>query len=95
MSYNPAKDQNGGNSGLVASQARAAFAVTPNDDDDFDLYAKGLYIGAAGDVAIIPVTNDDNDVVILYNHPIGYVPIQVRRVLATGTSADSIVGLLS
>ena len=31
--------------------------------------------------------------VVFANHPAGYLPVQVRRVLATGTSAGQIVAL--
>lgn len=77
----------------VASQARALVAVTPDDDNDLTVDAKALYIGTGGDLTIIPINNDTP--VTLANHPIGYCPVQVRRVMETGTDADDIVAMLA
>ncbi len=93
-SYDASKDQNVPTSTEVMSQARGAAEVTPDDDNDLPIYAKALYIGVAGDLAIIPVTNDDDQVIIFPNHPVGYCPVQVRRVMQTDTSAEGIVALL-
>lgn len=93
-SYDPARDQNVPTSTEVMSQARGAVEVTPDDDNDLEIYAKALYIGSAGSVAVIPVNNDDDQVVIFENHPVGYMPVQVRRVMDTDTTASGIVALL-
>lgn len=78
---------------------RRGFKVTPDDNKDLPsssgtaLYAKALYIGASGDVAVIAADDKVGTVVIFVAHPIGYLPLQVRRVLNTGTTASSIVAL--
>ena len=71
--------------------ARVAQAVTPHDEEDLTPYAKALYVGTAGDLNLIPAGGAV--AVTLKNHPVGYVAVQARRVLATGTTAEDIVAL--
>jgi hypothetical protein len=71
-----------------------AIAITPSDATDLTTYAKALYVGVAGDVRVLPVSNGDGAPVTFKNHPVGYAPVQVRRVFATGTTAGDIVGLV-
>jgi hypothetical protein len=71
--------------------AKGAEAVTPHDTNVFTSLARALYVGAAGDVA---VTTPAGDNVTFVGVPAGYIlPVQVWRVLATGTTASSIVAL--
>lgn len=71
--------------------ARAAWPVTPDDEGDLNPWAKALYVGTAGDLSLIPAGG--TEAVTLKNHPVGYVAVQARRVLATGTTATDIVAL--
>lgn len=71
--------------------ARRAAAVTPDDAADLTQIAKALYLGVGGDLRIVPA--DGGAAVTLMNHAPGYAPVQVRRVLATGTTAAQIVAL--
>ena len=74
----------------VASEtADHAFAVTPADGSDN--IASALYIGVAGNVAVIPQGQTAS--VIFLAHPVGYMPVRVTRVLSTGTTATNILGL--
>lgn len=75
----------------AAAPARRAAAVTPNDAADLPQVAKALYLGGGGDLAIVPA--DGPGTVVLKDHAPGYVPIQVRRVLATATTAADVVAL--
>lgn len=93
MPVNPSLDPYAANQRTAAAPARRAEAVTPNDTTDLTSYAKALYVGQAGDVKLLPVGADDAAAVTLKNHPVGYLPIQTRRVLATGTTAAHIVAL--
>lgn len=84
--------------------ARRYFSVTPSDTldltdpagDNMPSYAKALYVGVTGDVTVIgagemtanPTPTKFSSV------PVGFMPIQCRRVLATGTTASAIVALL-
>jgi hypothetical protein len=68
------------------------FAVTPSDSTDLDQAARGLYVGTAGDVALVTLNGDS---ITLKNLSAGVVhPIAARRILSTGTTAVNIVGLL-
>lgn len=74
--------------------ASAAAAVVPSDANDVTLngyYSRGLYVGGAGDVA---VTMADGSVVTFAAVPAGtLLPVQASRVMATNTTATSIVAL--
>ncbi len=95
--YDSSKDPYAQRSVSVDSQGRSAVAVSPSNTVDISVggaYAKALYIGVAGNITVLPVNaTDDTAVVLFSNHPVGYMPMQVRRVMATGTSASGIVAL--
>lgn len=71
--------------------ARRAEAVTPHDANDLPCVAKALYLGQGGDLSLIPANG--TAAVTLKAHGAGYVAVQTRRVLATGTTAQQIVAL--
>lgn len=74
----------------AADPARGASAVTASDSTAVSFRA--LYIGSGGDVA---VTMRDGGDVTFVGVPTGSIlPIQVRKVKSTGTTATSIVGLV-
>jgi len=73
--------------------ATGAQAVTPNDSADLPTPARALYVGSTGNVALIP--NRGGTAVTFTNIPSGSIlPVQAYRVLATGTTATSILALL-
>lgn len=80
--------------GRASSQlgpAMALRAVTPNDIEDLpDGLCRSLFIGVAGDVAILDATGQS---VILSSGACQYHPVQARRVLSTGTSAHRIIAI--
>jgi hypothetical protein len=70
---------------------RTFFAVTPHDSTDFTTNARSLYIGVTGDVTAVALDGTSATFVAV---PAGSIlPIRCKRVNATGTDADSIVGL--
>jgi hypothetical protein len=72
--------------------ARKLLAVTPHDTNDQAISGcRGLWIGVAGNVAII--AKDDTAAVTLTGVPIGLLPVQAKRVMATNTTATTIVAL--
>lgn len=75
----------------ASGPARRAAVVTPSDTVDLTSYAKALYVGVAGNVRVLTVGGEDADALTFANHPVGWLPVQVRRVLATGTTATQIV----
>lgn len=92
MPYNPSQDPFALAAKGVTAQARSAAAVTPSDTTDLTIYAKALWIGGDGTLTVIPVDNTDN-APVTFAVPQGVFPVQVRRVLSTGTTATGIVAL--
>lgn len=79
---------------------RQARAITPNDSGDLRLSnqdgtkteCRSLYVGGAGDVAIL--ASGDTASVVWKAVPAGaIVPVEARTVLATGTTATNIVAI--
>lgn len=70
-----------------------AFDITKSDTAHLSPVPRALYIGGAGDVAVMPAAG--NVSVIFKAVPVGTtLYISVRQVLFTGTSASLIVGLV-
>jgi hypothetical protein len=76
---------------MLFAQAKAFAAVTPDDDTDLPIRATGLYVGGEGNVSVV---SWDNEVVTFTGLAAGAVlPIPVRRVRSTGTTATGIIAL--
>lgn len=70
--------------------ASNGFSITPADSGEFANFTRAIYIGGAGNAVIVMA---NNDVVTLTGLPAGtWLPLRVRRVNATGTTATGIVG---
>lgn len=65
-------------------------AVTPADGSDLANTARGLYVGTAGN---IKVTTKGGSEITFTNVPVGILPVSVKRVWSTGTTASGIVAL--
>lgn len=75
----------------VNASARKAIAVTPSDTVDLATVPRGgLFIGVDGDIAVIMA---DDTASVVFKNVSGFIPLMVKRVLATGTTATSIVAL--
>lgn len=92
MPYDSSQDRTQGKPS-TPYQARKAKAVTPSDTADLSPYAKAIYVGGAGDVRCILVDSSDLEAVTFVGMAVGWHPIQVRRVFATGTTATNIVAV--
>lgn len=79
---------------MIRSTTSAVDGETVNPSDSQDLTkgtARALWIGSAGDVSIIGAMDTT---VVFKSVPAGYLlPVQVKRVNATGTTAGNIVAL--
>lgn len=74
------------------SPARNGFSITPNDSTDLSVTCRALFIGIGGDVSV--VLAGDASSIVFKNIPAGtIVPISVKRVDATLTTAADILGL--
>lgn len=74
----------------ISDPAFRAASVTPSDSADLDTHARALYVGGTGDVR---VTTAGGDTVTFAAVPVGLLPVRVRRVHSTSTTATSIVAL--
>lgn len=76
---------------LSEAPAQSAEAVTPHDSNAQGVY-RSLWIGSAGNLSVILV--GDSNPVTFNSVPAGtLMPIAVKRVRSTGTTAQNIVGL--
>ena len=71
--------------------AEGAISVTPNDSNDLTYLARSLFVGTSGNIA---VNMADGSSVTFANVQSGqFLPIRVKRILATGTTATNILAL--
>lgn len=75
----------------VTAPARHGFAVTPNDATDLVADSRAIYVGGAGTLAVQLVGGGTVSFAGLAAGTL--LPVRVRRVLATGTSATQLVAL--
>ena len=97
--YDPKQDRQNKNPEL-SEPADFAKVVTANDaQTDINPYPRALYVGQTGDVKVmmkrVDKTGDsDSNGVVFPNVQAGSIlPIQIRRVIATGTTASGFVAL--
>ncbi len=69
--------------------AHGAIAVTPSDITNL-VTTRSLYVGTSGNVSVIMA---DGQTVTFVAVPVGMFPIQVTKVLATGTTASDILAI--
>ncbi len=75
-------------------------AITPSDVTDLTgLHLRALWVGGAGNVALIATGDTTNSgagtAVTIFGIPAGTVlPISAKKVMATGTTATNIAGLI-
>lgn len=75
----------------ITAPATRAEAVTPHDVNELASVTRALYVGGAGNVALVMA---DGTAATLTAVPVGaLLPIRVRQVKATGTTATNLVGL--
>jgi hypothetical protein len=78
-------------SGLDAP-ASHGFSVTPDDAADLAETTRALYVGTTGDIAVVLASGA---MLSFGNVASGSVlPLRTKRVMATGTTAAGIVGLV-
>ena len=75
----------------LTSPPEDAAAITPSDaGSGLSHVTRALYVGVAGDLALLM---QGGATVVLRGVPSGsFLPLRVRQVLASGTTADGIVG---
>jgi len=75
----------------ISGAASTTGAITPSDSDDIaGGVLRGFTVGAAGDVAVI---YQDGTTAVLPQRQVGAdYAHQIKRILATGTTATGIIG---
>jgi hypothetical protein len=76
----------------LQAPAETGFAITPDDSADLSETTRALYIGDGGSLVAVLASGVELSLVGLQTGSI--IPIRVRRVKATGTTASALVGLL-
>lgn len=69
---------------------RSGFAITPADGADLAIQAKAIYVGGTGALKVDTV---DGSTLTFAAVPVGFFPVRVRRVYATGTTATNLIGV--
>jgi hypothetical protein len=72
--------------------------ITPSDssvltDHDGNVRSQTVYVGGAGTVVVVPVGNDLAQTVAFVCPAGGLVPVEVRAVKFSGTTATNLVGV--
>lgn len=76
----------------LESPASHGFAVSPSNDTDLPETTRALFVGSAGAVSVVMSSGSE---VLLAGVASGtLLPLRVRRVRLTGTTASAIVGLV-
>lgn len=71
--------------------ARDIRPITPNDSDDLPSVAVALYVETGGSVSVVTVTGAERQIEL---PDFSILPVGVRRVNATGTTASGIHALV-
>lgn len=78
------------------SSAFDGFAITSNNTTVFTQPTRALFVGSAGNIAVTMVGYDNSNTALTFvGVQAGSVlPIRVQQVKRTGTTANSIIGLI-
>jgi len=75
----------------LESPASFSYEVTPSDGANLAFITRAIYVGVTGDVKLL--LKGDTANTTLKNVAVGYHPLRVAKIFATGTTANSIVAL--
>lgn len=85
---------------LPPGPASGAFVITPSDTQKLPFDTRGVYVGAAGNLAVVMANEDvlpgaiTPRGVTFQSVPAGsLLPIAAKYILSTGTTAGSLVGV--
>jgi hypothetical protein len=77
-----------------SAPARKVAAITPHNTNELTLVARSLYITTGGDLKITAVDDVDADAVTITVPDNFILPVVVKKVFATGTTATGIFALI-
>lgn len=76
---------------FLQNTASDGFSITPSDTADLQETANAIYVGGAGDIALVTTGGASLTFVAV---PAGSIlPVKARTVLATGTTATTLLAL--
>lgn len=75
----------------ITAPVRRGFAISASNSTDLAAEIRAIYVGGAGDLAAVLSSGDEVSFVGLAGGTV--LPVRVRRVKATGTSATYLLGL--
>jgi len=76
----------------LTSPARGAFTITPANDTDLSEPTRAIYVGGTGHISVTMFSGDE---VVFNSVQAGsFLPIRVKRVKSTGTTATNLIGVL-
>lgn len=76
----------------LESPAIDGFAITPSDSAELPELTRALYVGAGGTVVAVMQSGVEISFANLGSGTL--LPVRLRRVMATGTTAGALVGML-
>lgn len=80
------------NASTLTAPAQNAFAITPSNTVNFDSWARAIYVGGAGDVAVVL---PGGTAVTFAGAVAGtIIPVVCGRINVTNTTATNLVGLV-
>lgn len=77
----------------ASDPANGAAAITPSNTTDLTVYARGIYVGVGGNITV-DMTDSGTNITFLAVPQGTILPVQVKRVYSTGTTATNLVALL-
>ena len=77
----------------LESPSQEVIAITPNDSTDLSVFTRAIYVGVGGDISVIPLAGS-TPVTFVGLQAGQLLPIRVKRVRASGTTATNILGLV-
>lgn len=77
----------------LTSPAEDCFVITPSDTENLAQATKAIFIGQGGDVRLLPLRGTQ-PVTFVNLAPGSLLDVRTRQVLATGTSAADLIGLV-
>ena len=83
-----AQDRTQGGMGEPASHA---FEIVPSDTEELEVVTRGLYVGVTGNAVVVMQSGDEVTFVGIAAGDV--LPIRVKQVKATNTTATNMIGL--
>lgn len=72
-----------------------AFTITPHNTNELVKSTNAIYVGGAGTISVVMANKNNSNSAVSFTAVAGAtIPIRVKKVNVTGTTATNLVGLL-